>query len=82
MSDVEERVVAGLTVRIDRLLCVGFGDCIDVAPDGLVFDDQGIVTFTAAADAMRREQLIAAAQICPVDAITVLEHGVPIAPIR
>ena len=82
MSDVEERVIAGLTVRIDRLLCVGFGDCIDEAPDALVFDDQGIITFTSAADALERDRLIAACDVCPVDAITVLENGILIAPIR
>jgi ferredoxin len=82
VSDIEERVIGGLTVRIDRLLCVGFGDCIDEAPDALVFDDQGIITFTPAADQLQRERLIAACQICPVDALTVHENGVLIAPVR
>ena len=82
MSEFEERVIGGLTVRIDRLLCVGFGDCIDEAPDALVFDDDGIITFTPAADRLRREHLIAAWQICPVDALTVHENGVLIAPVR
>jgi ferredoxin len=81
-SDIEERVIGGLTVRIDRLLCVGFGDCIDEAPDAFVFDDQGIITFTAAADQLQRERLLAACQICPVDALTVYENGTLIAPVR
>jgi ferredoxin len=82
LSDVEERVIGGLTVRIDRLLCVGFGDCMDEAPDALVFDDQGIATFTDAVDHLGREHVIAACQICPVDALTAYENGVQIAPIR
>lgn len=80
MSDIEERVIGGLVVRIDRLLCVGFGDCIDVAPDALVFDEEGIVTFTPAAAQLERERLVAACRICPVDAITVHEDGEQIAP--
>jgi ferredoxin len=82
VSDIEERVIGGLVVRIDRLLCVGFGDCIEPVGDALVFDDEGIITFTPAADHLRREHLIAACQICPVDALTVHENGVLIAPVR
>jgi ferredoxin len=49
-------------------------------PNGLVLDDQGIITFTPDADGITREQLLAACRICPVDAITVLENGTQIAP--
>ena len=80
MIDVEERVIGGLVVRIDRLLCVGFEDCIDVARDGLVLDDEGIVVFTPEADGLTRDQLMNACRICPVEAITVLENGAQIAP--
>lgn len=80
MIDVEERVIGELMVRIDRLLCVGFEDCLDVVPNGLVMDNQGIVTFTPDADGLTREQVLAACHICPVDAITVLENGTHIAP--
>ena len=80
MTDVEEREIAGLVVRIDRLLCVGFGDCIDEAPDGLVLDGDGIATFTAGADGLGRARVLAACRSCPVDAITVIENGIQIAP--
>jgi len=46
-----ERCIAGLTVRIDRLLCVGFGDCIDEAPESFALDEQGVVVFGTDADA-------------------------------
>ena len=82
MSDIEERLIGGLTVRIDRLLCVGFGDCMEEAPDALVFDDEGIATFTDAVDHLGREHVIAACQICPVDALTAYENGTLIAPVR
>ncbi|HAC05137.1 MAG TPA: ferredoxin, partial [Gemmatimonadetes bacterium] len=45
--DSEEREVAGVTVRIDRLLCVGFETCIEVAPDLFELDDEGIAVFCA-----------------------------------
>jgi ferredoxin len=80
MADIEERQIAGLVVRIDRLLCVGFGDCIDEAPGGLALDDQGIATFTPGSDGLDRERVLAACRSCPVDAITVLENGTQIAP--
>jgi ferredoxin len=80
VDDVEERTIGGLVVRIDRLLCVGFEDCLDVAPNGIAMDDQGIAVFTPAADGLTRDQLLAACHICPVDAITVLENGKLIAP--
>ena len=82
MADFEERTIGDLVVRIDRLLCVGFGDCIDEAPEALAFDGGGIVTFTTEADSASRERLIAACESCPVDALTLLEAGVQIAPAR
>lgn len=81
MSDPAERRVAGLTVRVDRLLCVGFGDCIEVAPDLWEFDDEGIVVFIDPLPDIERERLIASCDICPVDALTVHDDdGTQLAP--
>lgn len=33
-----ERVIAGLTVRIDESLCVGFGDCVERAAGAFVLN--------------------------------------------
>lgn len=66
------RHVGGLTVTIDRLLCVGFGDCIDEAPEAFEFDDEGIAILTDPAS-VERERLLRACEICPVDAITVCD---------
>ena len=60
----------GLTIRIDRLLCVGFGDCIEAAPEAFEFDKDGIVMFRDASTSLTRERLIKACDICPVDALT------------
>jgi ferredoxin len=66
------RRVGDLTVTIDRLLCVGFGDCIDEAPEAFEFDDEGIAILASPAD-VDREQLLKACEVCPVDAITVTD---------
>jgi ferredoxin len=70
--DTIERRVGDLTVRIDRLLCVGFADCLDEAPGAFVLDDKGIVAF-AEMDLSPRELLLRACQACPVDALSVLD---------
>ncbi|HSM07622.1 MAG TPA: ferredoxin [Gemmatimonadota bacterium] len=66
------RRVGDLTVTIDRLLCVGFGDCIDEAPEAFEFDDEGIAVLTTPGEA-ERERLLKACEVCPVDAITVTD---------
>lgn len=74
-EDVEERRIGGVTVRIDRLLCVGFGDCIDVAPRLFRLDDEGIAVFEEGTDDAPRELLEAACESCPVDAISIVDGG-------
>jgi len=70
VSDFEERIVAGLRVRIDRNICVGFGDCIKEAPEGFKLDDGGVAVFVEP-DTVERDRLLRACDACPVDAITV-----------
>ena len=70
MSDFEERAVGELRVRIDRTLCVGFGDCITAAPEAFVLDDSGTAVFVTP-EVVERERLLRACDACPVDAITV-----------
>ena len=67
--DIEERVVAGLRVRIDRLICVGFETCCEVAPELFRLDDEGIATFAETADSASEEQVLEACRSCPVDAL-------------
>lgn len=75
MSDSSaERTVGTLRIRIDRLLCVGFGDCIDAAPDVFELAEDGIVTFTTRGDDADRGRLIRACDVCPVDALSVFDE--------
>lgn len=73
MADFESREFGDLTVRIDRLICVGFGDCIDEAPDIFEFDDEGIAVFKGDADDSR-ERIMEACRSCPVDALEVFDE--------
>ncbi len=81
LSNISERTLAGLTIRIERDLCVGFGDCMDVAPDTFEFDDEGIAVFRTGDPAVDREVLLDACSSCPVDVLTALdEEGAQLVP--
>jgi ferredoxin len=76
----EERLVGALRVRIDRTLCVGFGDCITEAPEAFVLDDAGVAVFVNP-NVVERDRLLRACDACPVDAITVWdETGAQVVP--
>jgi ferredoxin len=74
VAALEERIIAGLTVRIDRTLCVGFGECLTAAPEAFALDGEGIVVFVRPEDA-GRERLLQACDACPVDALTVWDDA-------
>ncbi len=71
--DFAERTFGGLTVRIDRTLCVGFGDCVEVAPEVFDLDDDDVAIFINGND-FSRDQLIEACAVCPVDALIVWDE--------
>ncbi len=71
MLEEHKREFGDLTIRIDRLLCVGFGDCIEQAPEVFEFDEDGIVRFKDDATVIERDRLILSCDICPVDALEV-----------
>lgn len=71
--DIEERQVAGLMVKIDRLICVGFESCVEVAPDLFQMDEEGIAIFTSNTNEVDKETVLEACKECPVDALVVLD---------
>ena len=73
MSDIQERRVGGYLVQIDRNLCVGFGDCIEVAEAAFELDDEGVAVFRDGIDDVPRDTLLAACDECPVDALSVFD---------
>ena len=71
--DIEERQVAGLMVKIDRLICVGFETCVEGAPDLFQVDEEGIAIFTSNTNEVDKETVLEACKECPVDALVVLD---------
>lgn len=71
MDDIEEKEVAGLRVRIDRTLCVGFEDCFEDAPGLFELDDDGVCTFGDGLASVEPDAVLRACEACPVDALEV-----------
>ncbi len=70
MEGIEERRIGALVARIDRQICVGFGDCLDAAPGAFALDADGIAVFRDGIGALDRDALVRVCRSCPVDAIT------------
>jgi ferredoxin len=70
MTEFSDRQVGDLKVRIDRTLCVGFGECVTAAPGAFALDGEDIVVFVNP-EALERASLVKACEACPVDALTV-----------
>lgn len=78
--DHDERALGPLRVRIDRTLCVGFGDCVTAAPEAFALGEDEVVIFLSP-ESVDPIRLVQACASCPVDALTVWdEHGHVLAP--
>ncbi len=72
MADIIERQVDDLTIRIDRDLCVGFEHCTEESPTAFRLGVHDVVEF-AQPEREERSRLIEASEVCPVDALTVID---------
>lgn len=68
-KDIEEQTISGHTIRIDRTLCIGSGNCVAVAPEVFVLGTDQIVTFVEAPEEIDADRLVEACAVCPVDAL-------------
>ena len=71
--EIEERGLGDLTVRIDRLICVGFETCLEASAELFVMDEEGIATFAGGAEQVDPSQIVEACRACPVDALQVCD---------
>lgn len=62
-----------LTVEIDRTLCIGSGNCVNVAPGVFRLDERNLAVFADAAEPESLAGLIEACSLCPVAALTVTD---------
>jgi ferredoxin len=60
--------MAKYKIEVDRDLCVGDGACCNEAPQVFEMDDESIAVVLGS-DGNTPEEILAAAQSCPVDAI-------------
>jgi ferredoxin len=60
--------MAKYKIKIDRDLCIGDGACVGEAPNALEMDDENIA-IVKDGDANSPDEILQAAQVCPVDAI-------------
>jgi len=58
-------------VEVDRALCIGSGDCVDTAPDVFQLDDEDKAVVVDP-DGAPKDDILEAAQNCPVTAIFVV----------
>jgi ferredoxin len=73
-TDLLEREIDGVLVRIDRLLCVGFESCAVIAPTVFQLDADGLAVFSTA-PSCGRDRILEACRSCPVDALTALDQN-------
>ena len=72
MASTKEQKFGDLTVRIERDTCIASENCINLAPEVFVLDDEQIVDFTGESE-IDRQRLIEACALCPVDALVVTD---------
>jgi ferredoxin len=63
-----------IAIEVDRQLCYGFGDCVDTAPAVFALDDEDI-SVVIDPDGASLDDIVEAAQNCPVDAIVILDES-------
>jgi ferredoxin len=69
-----------VAIEVDRQLCYGFGDCVDSLPEVFALDEEDTAVVLDP-DAAPLDDLVEAAQNCPVDAIVITgEDGEQIYP--
>ena len=70
MTEVSAR--NNIAIEVDRGLCYGFGDCVDTVPAVFALDDED-TAIVLDPDAAPVDDILEAAQNCPVDAIIVTD---------
>ena len=71
MPDVSSR--NRVAIDVDRALCYGFGDCVDTVPAVFALDEED-TAIVLDPDAAPLDDVVEAAQNCPVDAIIILDE--------
>ena len=73
MSDIVERKISNLTLKIERPACIGSKNCINAAPNLFELDDEQICSFKENIEGISQEIIIEACSVCPVSALYVMD---------
>jgi ferredoxin len=71
MSDIVERQISNLIVKIERSNCIGSKNCINAAPNLFELDDEQICSFKENTEGIQQKIIIEACSVCPVSALYV-----------
>ena len=66
-------VVNGLTIHIDRDLCIGAATCLAIAPEVYALDNEAKAIIIDSASQSSDENIIDAARACPTAAISITD---------
>lgn len=81
MSDIREKKIGDVTLRILRDECIGTVACRNAVPEVLELDDHQIIDFVDDPKDPGRDALAEACTVCPVDALELLDaSGTKVAP--
>lgn len=61
-------------IQVDRDICAGFGECVTLLPQVFALDEDGLAVVLDP-EAAEVDQLIEAADICPVSAILLFDEN-------
>jgi ferredoxin len=62
-----------VAIEVDRALCYGFGDCVDTVPAVFALDEEDTAVVLDP-DAAPLDDVVEAAQNCPVDAVIIVDE--------
>lgn len=75
MSDIKEKQIPGLNIRIERTSCIASANCIKAAPGFFELDEENICTFKEPAANEEQEIIKEACSVCPVNALFVFDES-------
>jgi ferredoxin len=74
------KTTSGLTIKLDRQLCIGAATCALLAPKTFALDEEGKVVMINGGENDDDDTVLLAAESCPVRAILVSKNGDPLYP--
>ena len=73
MSDIDERKISGLRVKIEKTTCIGSENCIKAAPKLFELDAERYCSFVEPVEENDKDKIIEACSVCPVQALYVYD---------